>query len=1189
MPDSPDRELFARSMEIFSELLGLPVTEREVHLARACDGDPELRAEVEALLEAEQTKDGLLGAPGPGQALRARTDEVTSPRLPSAAPHAIGPYRLHRVLGEGGMGTVYEAEQERPRRRVALKLLQGRLGSEAACRRFEREAEFLGQLGHPGIAQVFESGLHRDVHGGSIPWIAMELVEGRTIREHADADRLDRRERIGLILQACEAVSHAHARGIVHRDLKPDNILVDESGRVRVLDFGIARAMNEPDDATTRLTMVGDVVGTLSYMSPEQACGRSDDVDERSDVYSLGVVAYELLSGHLPHDLRDLPLADALGHIRDLEADSLGATGGAEAGDLDVIVAKALEKDSDRRYASVADLAADLRRYLRHEPIEARAPSATYRFKRLVRRHRMLALALLGVFATLVAAVVVSTRFALSEATERRRADETARKAIEREQEALRAQYRAQLSAAGAAVERGESSAAGRLLDEAPEGHRGWEWKQLRSTLEDSVARWQAPAGLPVGLVLESGAGGLVVATETAVESLSLPGCETRWSWRAPEGSEVVALSPDGTRALVLREGEVDLLTPATGASTRIATGTTGRAEFSIDGGVAWALAREAGGLESVTIADARSGVVLSRTQLSDVERRWIAVTEGFIVSSTKEPGLLVRETTRDGALRHHDGPTVGSGWIGPLGKRVFGKTAHESGRTVTWDLRSGRLLPWADVGEDLAGIHHISLDESETLLALVHANGLARLVDGRSGRPIAVIAQSDPGGWTLAPAIHEEAGLVVAEGAHHALVVASTNDGTVLRRLRGHGRAIRTAVFSPDGQLLASLDMNGVLRLWDLSVLEDAAVLLGHESYVYDVAISPDGRRVATAAWDGTTRLWDLASGQGLATLTTPSRQPYYGKVAWSSDGRRLAVVHGRTTALWDAVTGGLLGTRRLVDSDRMATPMDEPSGVAWHPSGELFVVGSVGRFVQAHVVGGASGLPEAEQWPMRGESLAFSPDGRLLAVTVKTSVELWDLETQARVARHDQPTSRLRKVVFSPDGASVAAVSDDSHLRVWSVSAGELLVEVKAHGDQAHGMAWSPDGTRLATGGSDRVIRIWDATTGDRLASLSGHERYVYALAWSPDGRVLVSGSGDATVRLWDSEPRGERLMRRRERARLRDSVMPAVRAALRTASAEAAADELGSRPDWSEAERWVALDLVLELTSAEAQEAR
>ncbi|MEM7249669.1 MAG: serine/threonine-protein kinase [Acidobacteriota bacterium] len=288
----------------------------------------------------------------------------------------------------------------------------------------------------------------------------MELVDGRPIREHAEALELGSSERVGLILQACEAVSHAHSKGIVHRDLKPDNILVDHSGRVRVLDFGVARAMTEPEATTTKLTMVGDIVGTLSYMSPEQACGHSDQVDERSDLYSLGVVAYELLSGRLPHDVRGLSLADALGRIRDLEAEPLPSIDGRKREDLDVIIAKALEKDPERRYPSVSELAADLRRHLRHEPVQARAPSVLYRLSRFVRRHRVFTAAVAAIFVTLVGAVVVSTRFALSEAAERRRADETAELMSLREQEARRAQYRAQLAAAQAAVEQGDRFAA---------------------------------------------------------------------------------------------------------------------------------------------------------------------------------------------------------------------------------------------------------------------------------------------------------------------------------------------------------------------------------------------------------------------------------------------------------------------------------------------------------------------------------------------------------------------------------------------------------------------------------------------------------------------------------------------------------------------------------------------------------
>jgi len=332
------------------------------------------------------------------------------PSHPSAVDVHIGRYRIIRILGEGGMGTVYEAEQDQPRRSVALKVIKGSLAGPALLQRFEAESQALGRLHHPGIAQIYEAGSAETPYGLR-PFFAMELIHGLSLTQYANQRKLNLRQRLSLMIQVCDAVQHAHQRGIIHRDLKPGNILVDETGQPKILDFGLARA-TDSDAEATRQTDVGQILGTLAYMSPEQVLADPLALDTRSDVYALGVILYELLAGKLPYELsRQLPQAIRI--IQEVDPHPLSSLSRVYRGDIETIVAKALEKDKSRRYASAADLAGDIRRYLDDQPITAKPASTSYQLKKFTKRHKALVIGVAAVFVVLVLGVIASTSEAL--------------------------------------------------------------------------------------------------------------------------------------------------------------------------------------------------------------------------------------------------------------------------------------------------------------------------------------------------------------------------------------------------------------------------------------------------------------------------------------------------------------------------------------------------------------------------------------------------------------------------------------------------------------------------------------------------------------------------------------------------------------------------------------------------------
>ncbi|MFZ4575201.1 MAG: serine/threonine-protein kinase, partial [Phycisphaerales bacterium] len=417
---------FARVRELFHAAFELDEQERGPFLDTACAGDAGLRAEVEALVRANLSAGDRFDPAS--AAIGDRLLQSTA--VAAADPEQIGPYTVIRRLGQGGMGVVYLAKQGHPEREVALKVLRSGPGSDALRSRFQQEIRVLGRLEHPGIARIYEAGAFHSASGPA-PYFAMEYVDGATLTEYVRERRPGVRARLQLFAAICDAVQYAHQKAIIHRDLKPGNILVvdaPETGETRgtaaggpdpttgggarpkILDFGVARLLEAEAGDLSIYTQPGLVVGTIAYMSPEQLSGVGEIVDTRGDVYALGVILYELLAGHLPHDVRERSIADAARMICEQEPLPLPATMTDPAErideDLRTIVGKALEKDRDRRYATAADLSADVWRYLRNEPILAHPPSTAYQFRKFASRHRGALFASVAMLVLLVGGVI---------------------------------------------------------------------------------------------------------------------------------------------------------------------------------------------------------------------------------------------------------------------------------------------------------------------------------------------------------------------------------------------------------------------------------------------------------------------------------------------------------------------------------------------------------------------------------------------------------------------------------------------------------------------------------------------------------------------------------------------------------------------------------------------------------------
>jgi len=428
-------DLARRSHELFVRAIDISDGERAGFIASACAGDDKLRREVEKLVRAIEDSATFLEVPALSGGAR----------VPSVEPvrrETVGGYRIVRTIGVGGMATVYEAVQSTPHRRVALKVMRHGLARASAIARFRFETEVLAKMHHPGIAQIYEAGTHDEHDGVCTPYFAMELIEdARPLTDHARAADMPIRGRLELFASVCDAVHHGHQLGIIHRDLKPGNILVGRDGRTKVIDFGVARSTDPGHTRITYQADIGQLLGTLGYMSPEQCTGDAGSLDTRTDVYSLGVILYELVCGRLPHDVADKPITEALRIVQRDDPRRPSAINPALRGDLEAIILKAIEKDRDRRYPTASEFGADIRRYLDDAPVTARPATTLYQLRKFAARNRALVAGVGAVFLTLVAGIATTARMAYV-ANQARAAAE----ARQRETEQVAAFQSAQLS-----------------------------------------------------------------------------------------------------------------------------------------------------------------------------------------------------------------------------------------------------------------------------------------------------------------------------------------------------------------------------------------------------------------------------------------------------------------------------------------------------------------------------------------------------------------------------------------------------------------------------------------------------------------------------------------------------------------------------------------------------------------------
>jgi WD40 repeat protein/predicted Ser/Thr protein kinase len=1000
----------------------------------------------------------------------------------------FGDYEVIEEIARGGMGVVYRARQVNLKRIVALKMvLAGQLATPQEIQRFYAEAEAAAKLAHPNIVPIFEVGQHEQQH-----YFSMAFVDGDSLAHRIAQGVLEPREAARLMKDVTSAIAYAHVEGVIHRDLKPGNILIDKDGTPRVTDFGLAKRV---EGEASGLTVTGQILGTPSYMPPEQASGDSENITQLSDVYSLGAVLYCLVTGRPPFQAAS-PV-DTLLQVLMQEPVSPRQLNAAVPLDLETIILKCLEKAPARRYESATALAEELDRWLRGEPILARPVGRTERMWRWCKRNPAVASLLAAVAASLMMGAIVATFFAF-------RAEENARRALANEKQALtnrdraldqeklarieqqaaeqarsRAQwlsYAGQIALAHREWQDGDCGHARELLDTCQWNQRGWEHDLLYTLFNDRQQTYRGHASAVLCVAFSPN--GQRIAASGGNPFNQAPGDWRVRVWDVLTGEQVLVLAG--------HNGDVDSLS------------------FSPDGSLL------ASGGYQVKIWDAQTGA------------------EKMTLGDAMSPALF-----------------------SPDGKQIL--TCGPSGEIRIWNAVSGAAVATIprgttrNIGRSLAW-------SADSTRVLVNCNDESlKVFNVQSGESVLDLEQSGNHHPTVAfsPDDHWIAGV----GHDNSISLWDAKTGKQLRRLPGHREYVSSLAFSPDSRRLCSGSYDKLLTIWDVSTGNAIRTLKGHAAGVVSVAFNGDGSQIVSGSHDETVKVWnaeadqgplttDDENGGGLRSVAVSPSGDHIAAASWYEDAVRIVdsrtgqevrtlkggahpVAYSRgnfivtggdknTLIVWDAATGEAMLT--------LPAQADEINCVAISPDGLRFVTGS--RDTSAVLWDARTGHELSRLTGHRSAVLcvAFSPNGEeIVTGGFDDILKVWDGITgkeRLTLKGHIGGGGGVISAAYSHDGRRIVSGSIDHTVRIWDSKTGREIRTLVGHTSTVDAVAFIPNTGQIVSGGFDKTLRIWDAETGQTTMILKGHVKPIHALVFAPDGRLLVSGG--KSLKMWDARAR-------------------------------------------------------------------
>ncbi|MBY0262242.1 MAG: protein kinase, partial [Phycisphaerales bacterium] len=968
----------------------------------------------------------------------------------------------------GAMGAVYQAEQVSLVRPVAVKLLQSWTASRESRRRFIEESTILARLRHPGIAHVIAAGtrelnlsgpdrtlaagLFQDLH--SVPWIAMELVDGaKTIVEHCRASSLSPMDVLAMFAQVCDAVHHGHQRGVIHRDLKPANILVNSRGEAKIIDFGIAKAVGMRLHPDASQTAQGSFLGTLLYMSPEQCDGRGGSVDTRSDVYALGVVLYEALTGSLPYEMDESTYASAARAVCDVTPRDPRALKPSVPADASLVLLKALRKEPEQRYQSAADFGADLRRVLAREPVLARRPSAPYKVAMFARRRPgttgLIVAATLGLFAGIIGISLGLAR----ESAARRAADRIA--------------LLANLTAADSSLRLGDGGSAMRRLKAVPESRRGWEWRYLHALADTSVSMWQ---------ISDTGDGAFLSHTGKYAYCTSTRGADRHSDIVDTTSRQIIARIEDGMPS----------------------------------GTVVWN--RD----ESLIALSQRQAVVLLNAKTGAEMRRWPHTAPVFPLGAEFSPdGSLLAVGLSDfaGVVVYdiHSGETVftrsSQAWVyhpafSPDGKELAWSDVNtvESVDTTTWTPR--RSVATARVTNVEPG--NLAYSPDGKLLAVV-CGVVAQVIDVESWTVRATLRGH-------AQRVHfvsfdESSTRLVTTSIDRTVRVWNASTGELITTLLGHESPTQHARFlsgPTQGQAsVISVDTTTRVRTWNLDANgpRTSARAANRAVFFGQLDFSADSRTLRAVGYYTVLTL-DLREGVSARTsIVLPSGT--------------LNVVPKKDLILCSIGTQAI-ALESLTDQSRLWTlGVERAPAFVVSPDGSRVGLIQEAYSVSIHRIADGVEIGRTASDPSGFHRPAFSPDGATLATLSHNGVlRLWDGTTGALKEQLLSEGDRSPGIAWNDDGTLLAYAHAREGVTVLDMRTRKPVTTIEGIGGNVWSIAISPDQTRMAVGSQDRITHIYELPSGDELLQLRDHTGTVMSVAWSPDGRFLATGGYDKSV---------------------------------------------------------------------------